>query len=102
MLKALLELGVRLVERDRGVNSSFSAQIHDREQQVTELRFEGVMTLVQHGRRTWPRRRRFLQLCPNLSELLFDFLRRSFDIWPVEPYAGSTILEPMRAVQRRK
>ena len=102
-LEPRLKLRVRLVERERRMHAGLPAQIHDRKQQIAQLRLEPRMARIarRHAVRVEFRAIR-ADLGLDLRQLLPHLLDRSAHIRPVEPDAGGAFLQPVRAVQGGK
>ena len=89
--ESALELRVRLVERERGVNAGLAAEVDARKKQIPELIFE----LVVRGGGTG------VEMNADFRQLFLDLRRGTRSIRPVETNPGRTVLQTVRTVQSR-
>jgi alanine racemase len=111
------ELGVGAVECERRMHCDLAAEVHHREEQVAELRFECLppaftargrggsairTTLAGRGDIDGDVPGRAVELFPDLLELLVDLFQRAVVVRPVESHSRGAVLEPEGAVQPRQ
>src|SRR5437667_9633347 len=86
------ELVVRPLERRAGINAQLARQVHDGEQEITDL----IPQRMPHPAARIP------HLDFELHDLFFHLVERSRRIGPIEPHARRPFLQPIRHQERRQ